>query len=73
MSIVRLTRVKKGRIYVKGLDIVDGTPVLDVKPYIPDDRQKVERIGWLSEREKQVGKKMHCRVPKFNTIGRSKI
>jgi tRNA-Thr(GGU) m(6)t(6)A37 methyltransferase TsaA len=72
MSVVRLTKVTERRIYVKGLDIVDGTPVLDVKPYIPDDRQKVERIGWLSEREKQAGKKMDDRVPKFSTIRRRK-
>ena len=73
MSVVRLTKVKEGRIYVKDLDIVDGTPVLDIKPYIPDDRQKVERIGWLLERAKRVGKKMHCGVPKLNTIRRSMV
>ena len=55
VSVVRLVKVKDGRIYVKGLDIVNGTPLLDIKPYIPDDRQKVERIGWLSERAKRVG------------------
>lgn len=57
MSIVRLVKVQGARIHVKGLDIVDGTPLLDIKPYIPDDRQRAERIGWLSERAKQVGKK----------------
>ena len=57
MSIVRLVKVEGARIYVKGLDIVDGTPILDIKPYIADDRQKAEQIGWLSERAKQVGKK----------------
>jgi len=57
MSVVRLTRVKEGRIYVKDLDIVDGTPLLDIKPYIPDDCQKVMRIGWLSERANQASKK----------------
>jgi tRNA-Thr(GGU) m(6)t(6)A37 methyltransferase TsaA len=61
ISVVRLVKVKKGRIYVKGLDIIDGTPLLDIKPYIPDDRQRVERIGWLSERLNQVRKKMRNR------------
>jgi tRNA (Thr-GGU) A37 N-methylase len=52
ISIVRLLKVERGRIHVKDVDIVDGTPLLDIKPYIPDDSQKVERIGWLSERGK---------------------
>ena len=63
ISVVRLVKVKGGTIYVKDLDIVDGTPLLDIKPYIPDDGQKVERIGWLSERTKQICKK-NRRVPK---------
>jgi tRNA-Thr(GGU) m(6)t(6)A37 methyltransferase TsaA len=72
ISVVRLVKVKEGRIYVKDLDIVDGTPLLDIKPYIPDDSRKVERIGWLSERANQVRKKMHRGVPKLNTIRRIK-
>ncbi len=33
------------------VDIVDNTPLLDIKPYVPDfDIRKAERIGWLSER-----------------------
>jgi tRNA-Thr(GGU) m(6)t(6)A37 methyltransferase TsaA len=58
ISVVRLVKVKDGRIYVKDLDIADGTPLLDIKPYIPDDSQKVARIGWLSERANQVRKQM---------------
>jgi len=73
ISVVRLVKVEEGRIYVKDLDIIDGTPLLDIKPYIPDDRQKVERIGWLSERAKQICKKMPRGVPKLNTIRRSKV
>ncbi len=48
LSIVRLVKVDGGKIYVKDLDVVDGTPLLDIKPYIPDDNRKVRRIGWLS-------------------------
>jgi tRNA-Thr(GGU) m(6)t(6)A37 methyltransferase TsaA len=50
ISIVGLVRVEGGTIYFRNVDIVDGTPLLDIKPYIPEDRQRVERIGWLSER-----------------------
>jgi tRNA-Thr(GGU) m(6)t(6)A37 methyltransferase TsaA len=52
VSVVRFVKVEEGTIYVKDVDIVDGTPLLDIKPYIPDDSQRVERIGWLSERGK---------------------
>ena len=31
-SIVRLERVENGRLHVRGLDCVDGTPLLDIKP-----------------------------------------
>ncbi len=44
---------RKGRILeIKGLDMIDGTPVLDVKPYTPRDRKSKIRIGWLGEIEK---------------------
>ncbi|HDL08423.1 MAG TPA: tRNA (N6-threonylcarbamoyladenosine(37)-N6)-methyltransferase TrmO [Desulfobacteraceae bacterium] len=34
MSVLEVLNVKRGIIQVKGLDILDGTPVLDIKPYI---------------------------------------
>jgi tRNA (Thr-GGU) A37 N-methylase len=38
-------------IKVTGLDAIDGTPVLDIKPYIPDDDSSTEAKtpGWLTE------------------------
>ncbi len=50
LSIVRLVKIDGRKIHVKDLDVVDGTPLLDIKPYIPDDNRKVLRIGWLSDR-----------------------
>lgn len=48
ISIVRLIKVKNNILYVQNLDIVDGTPLLDIKPYIPKfDKPEVIRIGWL--------------------------
>ena len=35
VSVVPLVGIDKGRLRVRGLDAIDGTPVLDVKPYIP--------------------------------------
>lgn len=34
-SVVRLDRVEPGRLHLSGIDLLDGTPVLDIKPYVP--------------------------------------
>lgn len=34
-SVVRLQRLEPGRLHVSGIDLVDGTPILDIKPYVP--------------------------------------
>lgn len=51
ISIVRLSKVEGTRLYIQDVDIVDGTPLLDIKPYVPAfDVRPVERIGWLKNR-----------------------
>jgi len=48
LSVVRLTGVEGNLLFVDGLDILDGTPLLDIKPYIPSfDEHSEHRIGWL--------------------------
>jgi tRNA-Thr(GGU) m(6)t(6)A37 methyltransferase TsaA len=50
ISVVRLVKVEGNMLHIRDVDIVDGTPLLDVKPYIPEfDIRKVQRIGWLEE------------------------
>ena len=50
ISIVRLAKVEGNILHVQDVDIVDGTPLLDIKPYVPEfDVRKVERIGWLGK------------------------
>src|SRR5690606_4159047 len=34
-SVVRLDRVEAGRLLVSGIDLLDGTPIIDIKPYVP--------------------------------------
>lgn len=34
-SVVRLERVEAGKLWLSGIDLLDGTPVLDIKPYVP--------------------------------------
>jgi tRNA (adenine37-N6)-methyltransferase len=63
ISIVRLIKIKGNILYVQDLDIVDGTPLLDIKPYVPEfDKTEVTKIGWL---EKNIDK-----LPKMKDDGR---
>jgi tRNA-Thr(GGU) m(6)t(6)A37 methyltransferase TsaA len=50
MSLVELTGIDGLVLSVKGLDLLEGTPVLDIKPYIPyaDSRPDADH-GWLDE------------------------
>jgi tRNA-Thr(GGU) m(6)t(6)A37 methyltransferase TsaA len=51
LSIVRLTGIKENILHVLNIDVLDGTPLLDVKPYIPEfDVRKVDKIGWIEEK-----------------------
>ena len=34
-SIVKLEKIENGILYISGIDAFDGTPVLDIKPYLP--------------------------------------
>jgi tRNA (Thr-GGU) A37 N-methylase len=48
ISVVRLTKIEKTILHIRDIDIVDGTPLLDIKPHVPDfDIREVQRIGWL--------------------------
>ncbi len=45
---VRLLGIEGNRIEVEDLDILDGTPLLDTKPYVPEFDHRTEvREGWL--------------------------
>lgn len=50
ISTVRLDKVEGTTLYIRDVDIVDGTPLLDIKPYVPefDLREKFKR-GWLDK------------------------
>src|SRR4030043_850248 len=57
ISVVRLVRVEGNILRIENIDIVDGTPLLDIKPYVPEfDIAEERRIGWLSEKAKKVHK-----------------
>jgi tRNA (Thr-GGU) A37 N-methylase len=45
---VRLIKIEDNILHIQDVDIIDGTPVLDIKPYIPQfDQRKTAEIGWL--------------------------
>ncbi|MGD9110458.1 MAG: tRNA (N6-threonylcarbamoyladenosine(37)-N6)-methyltransferase TrmO [Phycisphaerales bacterium] len=53
MSSVKLLKIDGGRLHVAEIDILDGTPLLDIKPYVGKvDCFQVERSGWLDTVEK---------------------
>jgi len=55
LSIVELLDISGCTLRVSGVDIVDDTPLLDIKPYVPrfDARENV-RVGWLDLKDHRV-------------------
>lgn len=50
ISVVRLLKVENNVLHVENLDVVDGTPLLDIKPYVPDfDCVNETEVGWLEK------------------------
>ena len=55
LSLVRLVGVEGAVLHIEELDLLDGTPLLDIKPYVPpfDDRAGA-RYGWFEEKAQNV-------------------
>jgi tRNA-Thr(GGU) m(6)t(6)A37 methyltransferase TsaA len=50
LSAVELTRIEGLNLHVRGMDLIDGTPILDLKPYVPyADAFPDSRAGWIDE------------------------
>jgi tRNA-Thr(GGU) m(6)t(6)A37 methyltransferase TsaA len=55
MSVVKLVGIEEGTLHIENVDILDGTPLLDIKPYVPEfDAPGKVRTGWLKDRRKEV-------------------
>jgi len=51
ISIVRVEQIKNNMIFFSGADMLDNTPILDIKPYVPEFDSDAEfRTGWLEGR-----------------------
>jgi tRNA-Thr(GGU) m(6)t(6)A37 methyltransferase TsaA len=52
LSIVELERIDGLTLYVRGIDVLDGTPLLDIKPWVPTfDGPENVRTGWLDKNQ----------------------
>lgn len=52
ISCVRINKIEKNLIYVQDIDILDRTPLLDIKPYVPQfDHFPVQKFGWLQDKQ----------------------
>jgi len=50
LSVVKLVKITGRILHIENVDLLDKTPVLDIKPYVPEfDRQTAVRVGWLEK------------------------
>ena len=55
LSVIQLDRIEDGMLHISNVDILDGTPLLDIKPYVPEfDAASTVRTGWLENAKKNV-------------------
>jgi tRNA-Thr(GGU) m(6)t(6)A37 methyltransferase TsaA len=51
LTVVELLRRQNAELHVRGVDMLDGTPILDIKPYLSSIPASSLRRGWLAEAE----------------------
>ena len=52
VSVVRLNTIDNNILHIENVDMLDETPLLDIKPYIPDfDVHGVDRLGWIKDKK----------------------
>ncbi|HEV2022833.1 MAG TPA: tRNA (N6-threonylcarbamoyladenosine(37)-N6)-methyltransferase TrmO [Terriglobales bacterium] len=56
LTVVELLRREGSRLHVRGVDMLDGTPILDLKPYLSSIPEERLRRGWLAEAETRKSK-----------------
>jgi len=51
ISAVRLVELEENILYIQDVDIIDGTPLLDIKPYVPEfDIREATSVGWYAKK-----------------------
>ena len=56
LTVVELLHREGNRLQVRGVDMLDGTPILDLKPYLSSIPAESLRRGWLADAEARRGK-----------------
>ena len=57
VSVIKLEHIDKNILHISGVDMADGSPVLDIKPHVPDlNPTKDIRIGWLTDKVEGMNK-----------------
>ena len=58
LSVVRLLSIDRNILHIENVDIIDRTPLLDIKPYVPEfDQHPADRVGWLEKARREVRSK----------------
>jgi tRNA-Thr(GGU) m(6)t(6)A37 methyltransferase TsaA len=51
LSVVKLLEIKENKLFVSEIDMIDGTPLIDIKPYVPDFDVRIDATkGWLKNK-----------------------
>ncbi len=58
VSVVKLERIEGANLHIRGVDMVDGTPLLDIKPCVPHLYPSPDevRVGWLEGKVDRMGR-----------------
>jgi tRNA-Thr(GGU) m(6)t(6)A37 methyltransferase TsaA len=55
ISIVKLLKIEFNILYLENVDIIDKTPLIDIKPYVPEfDKPSSVKTGWLEKKKRNV-------------------
>jgi tRNA (adenine37-N6)-methyltransferase len=58
-SVVKLNKLEGNILHIENIDVLDGTPLLDIKPFIPDvDSPDVQKLGWLEGKSDKMADKI---------------
>lgn len=60
MSVVEIDKIEDNNVFINNIDILDGTPLLDIKPFVPgfDVPKSDIRIGWLTKNVQNVSTRL---------------
>ena len=48
--------IEDHNLYIQNVDVIDGTPLLDIKPYVPAfDVHPADKTGWIEDKTSKIG------------------